>query len=321
LEYNFRLSCNQGIKFGQLNPEFSGFYDFQLLEEINHITNSLGLIPVFSDVPSISSFKDTGERFGLRANVLEGVPETKELIPFYTTDGNDDCVTSFLSYADLLDKDPAMPVRKAKFAATWMKYKEPKDKINFAQMTIDWNVDFYLMKSGQKESAQIRPKSIQDLQRYHRQTMERENTYQTMASHQDETRHLRAAHRRTKTLDGSFSAEATIPEKARSTTPNVALQPPETEPVHVPIAKGNRKRCKECGHDWKSPLMAPYHKTLTGVEKGKKQCTVSPASKRNAEASSAGRCNFTSGNGKKMKKCTVTDLHWHTACAEACCST
>ena len=67
--------------------------------------------------------------------MLEGVPETKELIPFYTTDGNDDCVTSFLSYADLLDKDPAMTVRssdeKAKFAATWMKYKEPKDKINY----------------------------------------------------------------------------------------------------------------------------------------------------------------------------------------------
>jgi hypothetical protein len=320
LEYNFRLACNQGVKFGILNPEFSGFYDFQLLEEINSLTSFLGLLPKFMDVPSIFSYKDTGERFGLRANVMEEMEESKELIPFFASDNSSACKTMFMNYSDLLDREPTMPIRtsdeKAKFASEWMRYRVRGDKIDFSQMATDWNVDFYLMKSGQKQRTNIRPKNIRDLQRYYKTSHESENTYQTMAPHIEATAHLRQDHRRSGIFEMPFNAEADIPGPS-----GVPYQIEECTPMNeisTVIQPKNKQKCKECGHDWMSPTYKTDHKTSNdGPKRRVRICSVSFASKRHPDSKLGERCDIKIG--AEGKRCTNLESHWHTNCNDVCC--
>lgn len=270
---------------------------------------------MFLDVPSISSYKDTGERFGLRSNVLDGSTETKELIPFFNSDAREGRSASFINYADLLEKEPATPVRtedeKSKFASTWMNYKGKGERIDFASMALDWNVEFHLMKSNEAKSAQIYPKSARDLQRHYKATIENENAYQTMAQHRDETNHLTAAHRKTKEFSPGFNKTASIPIAA---IPSSSSHQNATAPVieAIPIVKGKRK-CTNCGHDWTSATFKAHHT----IRNKTKDCTVDIASRRKSEGRIEGRCEFMTG--KDPKRCTKTNLHWHTQCFEACC--
>jgi hypothetical protein len=311
LEYNFRLACNQGVKFGHLNPEFAGFYEFQLLEEINSIAHTLGIAPIFPDVPSISSYKDTGERFCLRANVLEGESETKTLVPFFNSDDNATKSTTFMNYADLLDKDPTVPIKTdheiAKFAESWMRYQNGEN-INFTQMATDWNVDYYLMKSGNVEAKNIKPKSTRDLQRYYKTTTVRENTYHTMAPHHEASGHLSASHRSTVVLNSTLRAEASLaPVEA----------PKESLSANLPTSSSSKLKCVVCGHDWKSPTYKAFHKTGSSTLKGKKECDVDQALRRSSELVDGG-CVFLIGT--QRKKCTKRNDHWHSSCAEKCCN-